>query len=113
MHEMSIARSIFEIVKGEVERCGVQQVVSIRIRVGVLTGIVPNSLRFCFAIVAQHTAAENAEMQIETIPVRACCKACENSFEVGNCEFLCTRCGSGDVEVMSGRELFIEGMEVR
>ncbi len=113
MHEMSIARSIFEIVKGEVERHRVQQVMSIRLRVGALTGIVPDSLRFCFAVLAEHSAAETAELKIETTPVQASCKGCEHSFPVANCDFLCPRCGSGDIRVTSGRELLIEGMEVR
>lgn len=34
MHEMSIAKNLFEIIKEEMERYGVQKVLEIKIRVG-------------------------------------------------------------------------------
>lgn len=111
MHEMSIAKSIFEIVNGEIERCGVQKVVEIRIRAGVLMGIVADSLRFCFSILAQDTPAQDAEIVIEKTPLKGLCKTCETPFMVENYEFLCPKCGSEDMEIISGKELFIEGME--
>jgi len=112
MHELSIARSLFEIVKEEAERCGALEVLSIRIKVGALTGIVPESLRFCFTILARDTPAQNAEILVETIPVRGFCNACEESSGLKNCEFLCSKCGSRDIKIISGRELSMEGMEI-
>lgn len=112
MHEMSIAKNLFEIIKEEMERYGVQKVREIKIRVGVLTGIVPDSLRFCFGFLAQNTPAQDAKILIEKTPLKVFCKVCKDSFEMEDYEFICPRCGNEDVEIISGKELFIEGMEV-
>ena len=48
MHELSIMQGVVSIVEREAARCGSVKVLSIRLRVGQLSGIVPGCLReFC------------------------------------------------------------------
>ena len=63
MHELSIMQGVVSIVEREAARCGSVKVLSIRLRVGQLSGIVPGCLREFFPIAAARTAAEGAPLE--------------------------------------------------
>ena len=48
MHELSIVKSILEIVQGNLSSSDESSVKSIRVRVGQLCGVLPDSLEFSF-----------------------------------------------------------------
>ena len=55
MHEMSIAQSIFEIIREEMEKCDSNVLKSVRLRIGKMSGIMPDSLSFCFELITEGT----------------------------------------------------------
>jgi hydrogenase nickel incorporation protein HypA/HybF len=113
MHEASLAQHIIENVVGRIERGQIPgRVSSINLRVGRLTAVTPDNLRFLFEVLARGSALEGAHLDIEIVPVRARCRRCEARFAVQDLHFACTRCGSSDVEVLNGRELLIGSVEV-
>ena len=77
-----------------------------------MSAVVPSSLRFCFEIAAKDTQLAGAELDIEEIPVRARCKACEAEWTIEGPAFNCEKCDSGQIEILSGRELNIESIEI-
>lgn len=103
MHELSITQSVVDAVT---ERTGSAPVVSVRLRVGRLTGVVPDAMRFCFELVTAGTPLEGAALHFDRPEGRACCRACGAEFALPDCVLLC-RCGSADVEVLAGRELAV------
>ncbi len=113
MHEMGIAMEIVEIAKAsipkEMQDARVQRV---NLRVGKLSAIVSDSLRFCFDLVVKDTPLEGAELFIEEMPVTARCKDCQFEWTVTRAVFTCTRCNSGAIEILSGRELDITSIEI-
>nr|WP_207683704.1 hydrogenase maturation nickel metallochaperone HypA [Desulfonema magnum] len=113
MHEMGIAMQVAEIATASVppEMKDVQ-VEKINLRVGKLAAVVPDSLRFCFDIVTKDTLLSDAELIIEEIQVVARCKACNTEWTITGPVFLCEKCNSGDVEILSGQELYIESIEI-
>lgn len=111
MHEMAIARNLLEIILQESQAHGVSRVVSVSLKVGELSAVVPESLRFCFEIIAEGTVAEGAQLEIERVLVKCSCRECERDFEVSNLVFKCPRCGSTSVEILSGKELSLESFE--
>ncbi len=108
MHELSIAQSIVDTVT---ERAAGRRIVEVRLRVGRLSGVVPDALRFSFDLVAAGTPAEGAALRIDEPAGRAGCRSCAATFDLPNLVLLCP-CGSSDVEVLAGRELAISAMEV-
>lgn len=108
MHELSIAQSVVEAVT---ERAAGRQVVSVRLQVGRLCGVVPDALRFSFDLVTEGTSAHGAALLIDEPAGRASCRDCGADFELADLLLLCG-CGSADVEVVAGRELLISSMEV-
>ena len=113
MHEMGIAMQIAEIavasIPAEMQHSKVERV---NLKVGMLSAVVTDSLRFCFEVVTRDTPLEGAELSVEEIPVTARCKDCRHEWTIDNPVFACSRCDSGAVELLSGRELDIESIEI-
>lgn len=108
MHELSIAQSVVDAV---CERAGDKRVRSVRLEVGKLCAVVPDSLLFCFDVVTAGTRAEGADLRIDQIPTSGRCRVCGTVFAPPDIFLICV-CGSADVEVLAGRELRILSMEV-
>lgn len=108
VHELSIAQSVVDAV---CERAGDRRIITVRLEVGRLCAVVPDSLLFCFDVVTAGTHAEGASLCIDEVPASARCRACGDSFSPPDMFLLCP-CGSADVEVLAGQELRILSMEV-
>jgi hydrogenase nickel incorporation protein HypA/HybF len=61
VHELSITRNVVAIVS---ERAEGQRVTRVRLEIGRLTAVMPDSIRFCFDICAQGTPLAGAELEI-------------------------------------------------
>jgi hydrogenase nickel incorporation protein HypA/HybF len=108
MHELAIAESIIDALKEQVKG----KITSIKLRIGEMSGVVPESLRFSFQIASEGTAAEGATLDIEHVPLTAMCNNCLETFRIQNYCFECSGCGRSNFKVISGRELMIEEVEV-
>ena len=112
MHEFSIAQSIIQIVLEEARKANARKVIKVTLNIGELAGVLPESLYFCFELLAKSTIAENATLAIKRIPIGARCSQCEITFQIQDNHFHCPRCGKAAIEVTSGRELQIAQLEV-
>ena len=113
MHEMGIAMQIIEIAQASIPKEeGDIAIARVNLKVGKLAAVVADSLRFCFEIAAKETPLEGAELDIEEVPVRARCKECDTEWTIEGPAFNCEKCGSGQIEILSGRELNIESIEI-
>lgn len=112
MHEMSIAQSLIEIVREEMARHEVQRLRSVRLRIGQMSAIVPESLSFCFEVLTGGTELEGATLVMDVIPLTGVCRGCGTEFRVEEYTFLCPCCGGTDIEAVAGQDLSIVEMEV-
>ncbi|MCU0373415.1 MAG: hydrogenase maturation nickel metallochaperone HypA [Ignavibacteria bacterium] len=107
MHELSVAQNIVEILNENVARYEYSRVKTVLLEIGEYSGIIPDSLIFCFDSIKSDTPFENAELKIRNIPFKIYCNACKS--ETGN-NFgmrICEKCGGNDTEIISGMELKI------
>jgi hydrogenase nickel incorporation protein HypA/HybF len=112
VHELSIAQSICEIVGQYVTPEKQHAVKSVRVLVGDLSGVVPESLRFCFGAITAGTPLERAGLTITAVPLEAECRDCRRRFTVEQLQFLCPACGGTDLAVLSGKELQVTEIEL-
>jgi hydrogenase nickel incorporation protein HypA/HybF len=113
MHEMGIAMQIAEIAAASIpEELQHSRVERVNLKVGKLSAVVTDSLRFCFEVVTRETPLEGAELMVQEIPVTARCNDCGHEWTIEAPVFSCSRCNSGAVELLSGRELDIESIEI-
>ena len=113
MHEMGIAMQIVEIATASLPaNLGEARVTAVNLKIGKLAAVVPESLRFCFDVVVKDTLLAGAQLVIEEVPVVARCKDCNAQWTIDEPVFICKTCQSGSLEILSGRELDIESIEV-
>ena len=108
MHELAIAESV---VSSVLERTAARRVSVVRLRVGRLAGVVPDALVFCFGLAAAGTPLDGAALEILEEDGRAHCRTCDAEFTLPDAFLLC-RCGSADVQLVSGRDLCVASVEV-
>jgi hydrogenase nickel incorporation protein HypA/HybF len=112
MHELGIARDIVDIVEQYVSVEQMPAVRCVRLKLGNLSGIVPESLAFCFEAIVANTPMSGAGLKILRVPTVADCADCGNSFEVEEPAFLCPACGGLGIKVISGTELQVVDIEL-
>jgi hydrogenase nickel incorporation protein HypA/HybF len=113
MHEMGIALQIVEIATASIpSNSGNVQVARVNLKIGKLAAVVPDSLRFCFDVAVKDTPLDGAKLAIEELPVVARCNDCDTQWTINGPAFRCESCDSGSLEIISGRELDIESIEI-
>lgn len=108
MHELNITQNIVEIVS---KRAGDAKVCRIKIEIGKLAAVAPDSIRFCFDVCTKGTPLEGALLEIDEIDGRERCNRCGAEIQVTMLSNTCT-CGSRDLTYVAGQELLIKEMEV-
>lgn len=108
MHEMSITQSVVDTIA---ERMADAKVTGVRMEIGKLSGLIPDSVRFCFDVASAGTTLEGAWLDIVEPPGRAQCRDCDTEFEPDGWIMLCS-CGSANLVVLGGRQLRIASVEV-
>ena len=112
MHEMAVTESILKITLDHAARAKAGRVSAINIRLGQLSSLVDDSIRFYWELIAADTIAEKAELRFERIPARVLCLDCSNEFGLSRESFACPRCGSERFRVIAGDEMSVESIEV-
>ena len=112
MHEMSIAQNIIEIVDETLSEDEKPKLKEIVVDIGELVAVVPDSLQFCFEAIVQDTDYKNSVLNINTIPIKIMCKNCNTQSNIEKYSFLCPKCDSSKIEIISGEELSIRYLEV-
>jgi hydrogenase nickel incorporation protein HypA/HybF len=112
MHEYSIMQSALDQALREARRAGAVRVHELRLRVGVLSGVVPEALQFAFEALTAGTPAQGATLVIDTVAARFWCAPCEREFVSANYYSECPDCGTPSNELRAGRELELNSMEV-
>ncbi len=112
MHELSIAQDILDIVRQHVPSEKPHQVQTVKIRIGDMAGVVPDSLEFCFNAIISNTSIEGAALVIEHVPVVVRCMQCKKEHSLDHLAFYCPFCNSTDVQMVSGNELQVVEIEV-
>jgi hydrogenase nickel incorporation protein HypA/HybF len=109
MHELSLAEAIAAIAE---EHAGGRRVAKVEVKVGHLRQVVPSALTFAFELVTHGTSIEGAELEIKDVPARVACRSCKADSRLVELPFACPSCGSVDVDVRAGEELFVDALEL-
>ena len=113
MHEVGIMESTLALAVARARDQGASRIHRIVLRVGALSGIEPEALRFAFDAMAKDTPADGAVLAIDTVPARGRCPDCDIEFKVASdFIFTCPRCGRVSGELSQGRELELSRIEI-
>ena len=112
MHEYPITLSIVQISNEEAFKHGANKITEIRLKIGELSGLVPESLQVYFDMISQGTLSEGAKLVVEKIPIKFRCNDCGNESGVVGGIYKCPQCDSKDIKIINGNEYMIDSMEV-
>ena len=109
MHELAIAGHVVDIA---VRHADGRKVLKVYLKVGHLRQVVPSALTFSFDLVAQGTLAEGAALILEEIPATGRCRECDTDNTLKTFPFQCASCGTMNLEITQGEELYVESLEM-
>jgi len=112
MHEIGIMQEAVRMACEAAKTAGHNRVHSLKLRIGSLSGVVPDALDFAFEAVSKGTTAESARLCVETVPAAFWCDHCQTEFEAGEISCECPRCTQPSGKLIRGRELELSTVEM-
>ncbi len=85
----------------------------VRVRIGALRQVVPESLSFCWTLVRDYEDMPEAELELELVTAEVSCRSCgRQSMITSQWSLLCAHCESADVKVLRGDEFLVTSLDV-
>ncbi|BBY07731.1 hydrogenase maturation nickel metallochaperone HypA [Mycobacterium noviomagense] len=110
MHELSLCQAIAGAVKPYADG---RHVDVVRVKIGALRQVVPESLSFCWTLVRDYEDMPDAELEIEFVTAEVQCRGCGlRSAITSRWSLLCPQCASADVEILRGDEFLVTSLDV-
>jgi hydrogenase nickel incorporation protein HypA/HybF len=112
MHEVGLMQETLEIAAAKARDAGGTRIHRLVLRIGALSGVVPEAMESAFAALSPGTAAEGAQLKIERIGIVAWCAHCQTEFAGGDFMVPCPTCGEPTAQLRRGRELELAQLEI-
>ena len=112
MHEQNICESLLALAIKHAEQANAVRILRIYLVVGEYSGVVDESVVYFFSFLSKGTIAEGAEIEFMHTPARLRCRNCDTVFTSERLSLRCPNCNEQQAEITSGRELYIESLEV-
>lgn len=112
MHELGIMTSVMDAVEKSAHQAGATRVLKVSLSIGEMTEAIEDSLRFAWEVLTEGTDAADAELSINMVRPKSKCYDCGAEFEHDRFHMACPECGSYATELIAGRELQIDSIEV-
>lgn len=114
MHELSIALSLIDLATEQAAKLAPgRRVEALHLRLGAMSGVVEEALRFSFDLAARGTEVDGSRLVIERVPLIVYCPRCEGEREPSSSyTLICPDCQTPAPEVRHGRELELKALEV-
>jgi hydrogenase nickel incorporation protein HypA/HybF len=112
MHEQSIVESLLALALKNAEKADARKIVSIDLVVGDYTGVMEDAVSFYFGFLSKDTIAAGASIRYAHVSGQLRCRDCDLLFPLQKRNYVCPKCEGQRVEIVGGRELYIESMEV-
>lgn len=112
MHEQSIVESLLALALENAEKANAHRIVRVYLVVGELSGVVDDAVDFYFGFLSRGTIAAGASLFFQHVPAELRCRNCGIVFAPERMNLQCPQCREQQVEIVSGRQLYIDSMEV-
>jgi len=112
MHELAITQSMLNLVLEQAEKARAKEVKKINLVIGEMTGVVDECVQFYFDFLSRGTIAEGAVLAIKAVSTQVQCRGCDRLFELMEFDWTCPHCRGNNIEIVAGKELFVESIEV-
>lgn len=111
MHELKIIQDIFPLIEKVAKENRLKSINKVVLSIGKLRQVKSEFLQFAFVTLAKNTIAKDATLIIQQIPVTVSCQSCKKQFAVEENIYICPKCGSVTLEVLTGKEIILESVD--
>jgi hydrogenase nickel incorporation protein HypA/HybF len=112
MHESSITDSLLSLALEKAKDAKASKITRINVVFGELSGVVGECVQFYFDFISKNTLADGAVLNFEMKPTSLRCRKCAKEFTPLNHDWTCPDCHEISMEIVSGRECYMESIEV-
>ncbi|MDR0350279.1 MAG: hydrogenase maturation nickel metallochaperone HypA [Coriobacteriales bacterium] len=112
MHEFGLMQSVLEQVQETAREAGAERVYEIKLVIGEMREVLPEAMDFAFEALSPGTLCEGAHLRIRAVGPSSRCLSCGQSFEHDRFHWACPACDSLATEPLTGKELYIDSIEV-
>ena len=112
MHELAITHNMLNIALDEASAAQGSRITRINLVIGELSGVVSDSVQFYFNFLREDSAAKEATLDFRLVPAQLRCRDCQMDFNPRDSLWVCPNCHSTSVEIVGGRDCYIESIEV-
>ncbi len=112
MHEIGLMQETINMALDHAKNQNAHKIHSLKMRVGDLSGVIPEALQFAFDVMINDTIAQGAKLYIETIPVTCYCLNCQTNFQPDDIIYQCPHCDNLSTKILTGKELELTSLEV-
>ena len=103
---MSYITKIVGLAIESAEENQLNNVSTVEIEVGEMTGALPELLEKAYREVIPDTPLKNSVLKIQLVPVTAVCDSCGSTYHPAkDNDYCCVNCGSKKSRILSGREV--------
>ncbi len=110
MHELAICQSLLDQARQIADHHHASGIERIIVQIGPLSGVEEPLLAQAFLIARSASGFPDAELEIETSPIRVHCHQCRTTSEARTNALLCGTCQSWQVDLISGDEMILKSM---
>lgn len=112
MHELSATQQILDLSLKAAKEAGATKISSINIVIGDMSSLFDDCIQFYFDFLSEDTIARGAQLSFRRIPINVQCRHCGSQFSPGRENWQCPQCREWDVEILTGKEFYLESLEV-
>jgi len=111
MHELSITQQVLDIAVKKAMEADAAGIKQINLVIGDMSSVVDDCVQFYFDIISKDTIAGKAKLSFRRINTRLRCRE-GHEFTPAADNWSCPYCQDGDVEVVAGKEFYVDSIEV-
>ncbi|ACU94860.1 Zn finger protein HypA/HybF (possibly regulating hydrogenase expression) [Cryptobacterium curtum DSM 15641] len=113
MHELGMMTSVMDAVTRAAHDAGADKVLQVTLSVGEMTEAIEDCLVFAYeALTEDNELFKGSKLTINMVSPRSRCLECGHEFDHDRFHMTCPNCDSFATELIAGRDLAIESIEV-
>ena len=112
MHEMGIMEGVLDSALKSAQQAHALCIRKITLSIGDMTECIDDALQFSFEILSENTLAQGATLVLNKVSPRSVCLDCRKEFDHDRFHRQCPYCQSYSTDLIAGRELSIDSIEV-
>jgi hydrogenase nickel incorporation protein HypA/HybF len=112
MHELGVTQQVLDIVVDKATEVGAKKVKNINLVIGNMSGFLSESVQFYFDFLANGSVAEGAKLCFSHVPIEVRCRRCNLVYKPPDENWVCPGCGEREMDVLGGKEFYLESIEV-